>query len=112
MGKGAKKVRSFQNQMPEKSKEPVTTRSFEWFTSSWLSKLVLVPVSIAIILTIAIASVYIKPPLSLSTADIVKTYIYIDEQVQFLSELAQNSEESDFAIGDIELGTTIESFLL
>lgn len=37
---------------------------------------------------------------------------YIEEQVQLLSQLAENGEESFFGINDINLGTSIERYLM
>ncbi len=80
----------------------------EWFKylRIRIRKPVLVPVAITTILLVAI--LFSKKTLITQNG----LNAYIEEQARFLSQLAENGEESYFGIDDVNLGTYIERYLL
>jgi anti-sigma factor RsiW len=68
------------------------------------------PALAMVTITIVIIIVLVITKLPISTQDVVN--IYLEEQVDFISELAENGEDFYFVTEDINLGTNIEKYLL
>ena len=84
----------------------IQSPSFKWTDALRIKKPLLVPVVVA--LTLFVVAFFLKkPPI---TENMLNEYI--GEHVEFLSELAENGEDSYFALEDIDLGTSIEKYLL
>ena len=80
----------------------------EWINRLKIRKPALVPASVMVIAVLLFTVIFFrKAP---TTEYILNTYI--EEQMQFIWQLAENGEESYFDIDDVNLDTSIENYLL
>ena len=90
----------------KKEKRLLARTAMEWLGYLRIRKPGLVPLAVTIILFITVF-------LFRNTIITQKALeSYIEEQTQFLSQLAENGEESYLGIEDINLGTSIEKYFL
>jgi len=80
--------------------------SFKWTDALRIKKPLLVPVAVALVLFV-VAFFLKEPPI---TENMLNEYI--GENLDFLSELVENGDESYYTVEDIDLGTAIEKYLL
>lgn len=80
--------------------------SLRWTELLSLKKPILVPAVVTLFLLVAV--LFVTRPMMTERA----VNSYLDEEMQFISELASNGYESYLGIKDVNLGTSIEEFLL
>ena len=80
----------------------------EWSNYFRVKRPILVPVTVMIVVVLFIVTLFFGR--ILTTQNMLNAYM--EEQVQFISQLAENGEESYFGIGEVNLGTAIEKYLL
>lgn len=92
----------------EKKRSLLPNLVAEWSKYFRIKAPVLVPITVIIVAVLFVATLFFGR--TFTTQNMLNTYM--TDQVQFISQLAENDEESYFGIGEVNLDTAIEKYLL